>query len=408
MRLLLVEDKDSFRRLLVQALEGSTWDVLALADPMEALEALERSNFEVLVTDLRLPGLSGLELLKRAKRRQAGIRIVLMSAFGEPRDIVEAIHSGADDFLPKPFDLDHFQAVLNRLAALSEAPPPDPREPWVVQSPVMRALDQTLARTAESDAPVIFLGEPGTGRARCARRLHTLRDSRAPFLTLHASTLGTEGPSPRLLNMLETGSLFIAELEELPPSSLQGLIKAMDGSPNIRWMGSAQDVSILPEGLQLRLGVLSFNLPPLRQRKEDILPLFRQLLEQAAVRTGRPVPIMERAVEKILLGRDWNGNVRELAWCVDRALEGTQGVMLGALPESLALQNSLNLPWPAEGSLDAMLKTIERHAEAKLLTRAFIAAGRNPTEAASRLGLTLRAFAQRLREHGIALEDEAG
>ena len=135
MDLLLVEDKDSFRRLLTQALEGSVWTVRAVADPQEALRILESQPFEVLVTDLRLPGMSGLELIRRAKRLHPGLRVVLMSAFGEPKDIVEAMRLGADDFLPKPFDLDAFTAVLERLRALVGAPPPDPAEPWIAHSP---------------------------------------------------------------------------------------------------------------------------------------------------------------------------------------------------------------------------------------------------------------------------------
>lgn len=115
MRLLLVEDKDSFRRLLVQALEGSGWTAAACAHPGEALEALAREPFDAMITDLRLPGFSGLELLKRAKRLQPALRTVLMSAFGEPQDIVEAVRWGADDFLAKPFDLERFLELLARL-----------------------------------------------------------------------------------------------------------------------------------------------------------------------------------------------------------------------------------------------------------------------------------------------------
>ncbi len=111
MDLLLVEDKDSFRRLLTQALEGSAWSVRAVADPQEALRALEAAPSHVLVTDLRLPGMSGLELIRRARQLHPTLRVVLMSAFGEPRDIVEAMRLGAEDFLPKPFDLDVFLAI---------------------------------------------------------------------------------------------------------------------------------------------------------------------------------------------------------------------------------------------------------------------------------------------------------
>ena len=138
MRLLLVEDKDSFRRLLVQALADSPWTVEALADPAEALRALAAASHDVMVTDLRLPSMSGLELIRQAKRLQPALRVVLMSAFGEPKDIVEAMRLGADDFLPKPFDLDVFLALLDRLRALVGAPP-QPVPDGVVAHPGLRA-----------------------------------------------------------------------------------------------------------------------------------------------------------------------------------------------------------------------------------------------------------------------------
>jgi DNA-binding NtrC family response regulator len=215
MRLLLVEDKDSFRRLLVQALAGSAWDVTAVGDPAQALAVLAEAPFEVLVTDLRLPGMSGLELLKAAKRSRPALRAVLMSAFGEPGDIVEAMRWGADDFLPKPFDLDRFAEVLERLRALVEAPPPDPREPWIVQAPAMRELDQALAKAAQTSFPVLFQGEPGSGKRRAARRLHALRHPQAPFLCLSASSLSPAGPDERRMALLQGGSLLVSDLEDL-------------------------------------------------------------------------------------------------------------------------------------------------------------------------------------------------
>ena len=161
MDLLLVEDKDSFRRLLIQALEGSAWSVRAVADPQEALRALEAAPSQVLVTDLRLPGMSGLELIRRARQLHPTLRVVLMSAFGEPRDIVEAMRLGAEDFLPKPFDLDVFLALLDRLRALVGAPPPDPAEPWIAHSAPMQALDQALRRAAGTDAAGAVPGRTG-------------------------------------------------------------------------------------------------------------------------------------------------------------------------------------------------------------------------------------------------------
>jgi DNA-binding NtrC family response regulator len=402
MRLLLVEDKDTFRRLLVQALAGSAWDVLAVGDPMEALEALERSPFEVLVTDLRLPGITGLELLKRAKRLHPGLRIVLMSAFGEPKDIVEAMRSGADEFLPKPFDLDHFIGVLDRLLALVEAPPPDPRELWITQSPAMRQLDQSLSRAADSPVPVLFHGERGVGKLRAARRLHTLRNPQSPFLSASAASL----PDERHLKLLAGGSLYLTDLEGLPAAQAQVVLHliASNEGRNIHWMGGARALSEMPEALRLSLGVLTFEIPPLRDRKEDVLPLFRGFLETAARQEGRSTPLVERTIERDLLQRAWPGNLREMAWCVTQSLRATRGLILTALPDP-SLSEKVYIPLPEPGTLESMLAELAGTAESALLRRALEANAHNPAATAAALGLTPRVLAQRLREHRIPLEE---
>ena len=411
MDLLLVEDKDSFRRLLSQALEGTAWNALAVADPQEALLALETQTFQVLVTDLRLPGMSGLELIRRARRLQPGLRVVLMSAFGEPKDIVEAMRLGADDFLPKPFDLDAFLALLDRLRALVGAPPPDPAEPWVAHSPASQGLEMALRQAADSALPVLFRGERGAGRERSARRLHGLRHPAAPYLSVAAATLGPEGPDPSLLLLLEGGSLFISGLELLSPEAVAPLARAMDSGPGTRiaWMGSVDPEGILAPGIAQRLGALELQVPPLRERREDLLALTRQLLELAAKRDGRPVPWLERSAEKQLLEYSWPGNVRELEVLVGRTLLLSEGQAIRSFPDlRLGEAAPLCLPWPEAGGLDGMLKAVARSAEAKLLQRAMTEAADDLPRAAEALGLTLRTLAQRLREHGIPLEDREG
>jgi DNA-binding NtrC family response regulator len=408
MDLLLVEDKDSFRRLLSQALEGSVWKVKAVADPQEALRAMEAQAFHVLVTDLRLPGMSGLELIRRARRLNPGLRVVLMSAFGEPKDIVEAMRLGADDFLPKPFDLDGFLALLDRLRALVGAPPPDPAEPWIAHSPAMLALDTGLRQAASSSLPVVFRGERGSGRERCARRLHVLRHPAAPYLSLPAATLGSDGPDSRMLQLLEGGSLFLAGLEHLSPAAAGPLASAMDGEfgRRLTWMGGVDLEGVLAPEIAQRLGSLELRVPPLRERREDLLVLARLLLGQAARREGRPAAWLERGAERQLLEHAWPGNVRELEVLVGRTLLFNEGHAIRTFPDlGLGLAAPLCLPWPDAGSLEGMLKAVVRSAEAQLLQRALCeAAGDLPLTAES-LGLTLRTLAQRLRDHGIPLED---
>ncbi len=409
MRLLLVEDKDSFRRLLVQALAGSPWEVVAVGNPFEAFETLREGAFEAMVTDLRLPEFSGLELLKRAKRIQPGLRVVLMSAFGEPKDIVEAMRCGADDFLAKPFDLDLFHEVLERIRALVGAPPPDPREPWIAQSPTFRELEGHLAKAAESDASVLFIGERGVGKARAARRLHSLRHAGAPFLSLASGAIALDGIDPLRLSLIQGGSLFLADLETLPPASEAGLLRSMESEvgQDIHWMASARDLDSLTAHLRDHLGVLCFTLLPLRERREDILPLFRLFLETEARNEGRPVPFVDRLAERDLAKRDWRGNARELAWGVSQALRTQEGAVLGTLPHlATGIQEvPLCLPWPEPGTLDAMQAQVENEAEAQLLRRALQRGDGNLSQTATSLGITIRTLAQRLREHRISLED---
>ena len=410
MELLLVEDKDSFRRPLARALEGSAWSVRAVADPQEALAALAERPAQVLVTDLRLPGMSGLELIRRARRLHPELRVVLMSAFGEPRDIVEAMRLGADDFLPKPFDLEAFLALLERLRALAVAPPPNPAEPWIAHSPAMQALDEGLRRTADSDLPALFRGERGAGKARCARRLHLLRHSATPYLSLQAAALGPDGPEPGTLQLLQGGSLLLARLEQLRPEAAPALLRAMDtpAGQAVHWMASAPEGWPLPAPLAQRLGTLELHVPPLRERREDVLPLFRLFLEWGAAREGRPAPWLGPGAERALLDRPWPGNIRELEHLAGRALGLAEGLVIHQLPELRPGEDApLALSWPEDGPLEARLKAVAREAEGRILARVLREAAGSLPVAAECLGLTPRSLAQRLRDHGIPLEDEA-
>jgi DNA-binding NtrC family response regulator len=171
-------------------------------------------------------------------------------------------------------------------------------------------------------------------------------------------------------------------------------------------MGGARFLQAVPEALRLRLGVLCFHLSPLRERREDVLPLFRSFLEAAAHQDGRPCPLVERAVERELLQRTWAGNIDELAWCAARALRATQGAILASLPGTTStLDATLCIPLPEPAALEDMFAELVKIAEPALLRRALEAHGRNPSVTAAALGLTTRAFAQRLREYQIPLEE---
>jgi DNA-binding NtrC family response regulator len=272
----------------------------------------------------------------------------------------------------------------------------------------MQALESELRQVASSSLPVVFRGEQGSGRERCARRLHVLRHSAAPYLMLPASTLGPDGPEAELLQLVEGGSLFLAGLEHLSAAASGALARAMDSGPGRRlaWMGGVDPQGVLAPEIAQRLGSLELRVPPLRDRREDLLALTRQLLDQAAKREGRPAAWLERSAERQLLEHDWPGNVRELEVLVGRTLLHSQGLAVRNFPDlGLGLDAPLLLPWPKPGPLEEMLKAVARPAEAQLLRRALLNAAGELPRAAESLGLTVRTLAQRLRDHGIPLDD---
>lgn len=407
MDLLLVEDKDSFRDLLVKTLAETDWSVTAVGDPAEALARLEERPFPVLVTDLRLPGLSGLELIRRAKRLRPELRAVLMSAFGEPKDIVEAMKLGTDDFLPKPFDLEVFLELLARLRALAAAPPPPADEPWIALSPAMRALDAALRRAAETEHPVLFAGPLGSGKGRAARRLHILRRPGAPFRTLRADSLGEALDQDRL-RCLAGGSLHVAEADQLPGPLAEALARALDSAPGraLAWSAGVTRAEGLPEPLRHRLDVLRLEIPTLQARPEDALPLFQAFLARAAAASGRIAPTLERGLERALLPLAASGGAHGLELAAARALLINEGPVIRRLPEPDLGGAAVLLPEPRPGTLESMEASLLQAARPQLLRRALQDAGGALPAAAEALGLTVRSLAQRLREAGIPLEDE--
>jgi DNA-binding NtrC family response regulator len=274
----------------------------------------------------------------------------------------------------------------------------------------MRALDEALGRAAGTDLPVLFRGERGAGKGRCARRLHTLRHPGAPYLCLAAATLGADGPDPVALRLVQGGSLYLAGLEHLAPEAAAPLARAMDAAgSDIHWMAGLEAGAALAPGLAQRLGALELNVPPLRERREDLLALARALLEVDARRVGRTTPWLERAAERQLLEQPWPGNVRDLQALLARSLAHAEGTVIRAFPDLGADgAEPMSLPWPAPGSLEAMMRVAARVAEGQLLRRALAQAGGDLPRAAEGLGLSVRSLGQRLRDQGISLEDDGG
>ncbi|MCL1892922.1 MAG: response regulator [Holophagaceae bacterium] len=406
MRLLLVEDKDNFRRLLLKALKEAGWDVIEAPNPTKAIEILESETVEILVTDLRMPVFSGIELLKRAKRLNPTMGILLMSAFGEPKDIVEAMQSGADDFLPKPFDLDFFLERLNKLRLLVMSPPPNPNEPWVVASSAMQGVEKCLRTMSDTSQPVLFVGQVGSGRSRAARRLHVLRHPTAMFHSMSSRDLTPESLSETFLKNHTGGSLLIKDLDYLPSATLSTLIQCMEHNQGICWMGTCKEPADLPESLKSHIGVISITLAPLADRRDDILPIFHTYIAETCNREGRLIPAVDRMIERELYNNKWHGNVAELIWVASETIRRCMTGLIQDLPIWLTPEKqSILLPMPPKDKLDKMLGGIKESAERYFLEKYLHEANDDLSVAANRLGLTTKSFIQKLKEYGISLKD---
>ena len=442
--ILIVDDEirlgDALRRTL--ALEG--YDASYEPDAEEALRALRSQPFDVLLTDLVMPGIDGLELLRRAKRIRPGCEVVVMTAFATVDTAREALKRGAVDYLTKPFSVerDLFPLIRDLLATpgggdgeIGAAEPGSSVQGIVAASAPMRELVEKLPRIARSRASVLLRGDSGTGKEVVASALHRLseRERRAPRQgelrrvaggAARGGALRREqgAPTPArtatgpACSRPRTGArCFLDEVGELPGSIQAKLLRVLQdgefdrvgeaGRPlrvdvriiaaTNRDLEAAVGAGAFRKDLYYRLNVVPIALPPLRERPEDLRPLTQSFLE--ALAPSRTVRV-RREAWSLLERYDWPGNVRELRNALEHALVLGDGEEIR--PEDLpaALQHA---PARAAGAdEDGTLAELER----RCLAQALVKTGFNRTRAARLLGITRRTLGYRLRKY--ELEDE--
>lgn len=358
--LLVVDDDQEFRDILASHLSRSGFEVRAAGSGEEALTLCERRNFDVAIVDMMMPGMTGLDLLKRLKADHAECEVILLTGEGSIATAVEAMKLGAYDYLQKPFSLKELEAIAQKAserrnlrkevtqlkAALERTQPP---ADMVGQSPAMRDVYRLIEKAGPSDKAILILGESGTGKELVARALHR-RSSRAdkPMVTINCAALpetlleselfghekgsftGAIAAKPGLFEVADGGTLFIDEIGELPGSLQAKLLRVLeDGS--LRRIGSVQErrvnVRLLAatnrnlaaeveskhfrEDLYYRINVMSLELPPLRERRGDVPLLVYHFL-------GSNWKIEPEAMQALESYR-WPGNVRQLINALDRA-----------------------------------------------------------------------------------------
>src|SRR5438445_329947 len=405
-RILIADDEDGLRWVLEKGFRGAGYQVTAVKDGTTALREAEAQPFDLILLDIRMPGIDGLALLGRIRGKRPDAQVVIMTAHGTVETAIQAMQQGAYDYLAKPFDLDEALLLAERALTarrLSQeviSLKTGLKEVWefgalVGRHPTMQEVYKTIGRTAASDVTVLLRGESGTGKELVARALHHYsRRAGRPFVAVSSAAIPgtlleselfghergafTDAKERKLgkLELAHGGTLFLDEIGDMPPELQTKLLRALQERTIERVGGQESlriDVRVLAatnrdletmmregrfrEDLFYRLNVVTVTLPPLRERRRDIPLLVEHLLAKYAAELGER-GVAPEALDR-LVGHDWPGNVRELENVVQRAMVmATTGVIL---PEHLPIG-----PVSAAASV-AIDATLEEIIERKLL-----------------------------------------
>ncbi len=442
--ILVVDDEAAQRQLLRGFLESIGFHVREAASAEEALAAIGRQRPDMVLLDVRLPGINGMQCLAEIRRIAVDLPVLLITAYADLRQAVSAMKSGADDYLAKPIDLDELAVVISDTLGLADAAAAGNRGPG--QSPVpalpkgivcesagMRHVVQTAAVIAKSDAPVLITGPSGAGKEVIAQLIHRWSGrSNRPLVAANCAGLpeslieselfghvrgaftGATSARPGFFRAAHQGTLFLDEIGELPLTMQPKLLRALE-SGQVTPVGSDQPVEIdtrlvaatnrdlaeaveqgqFREDLYYRINVVELYVPPLGERREDIPKLARLFATQFA---GGPVRLSPQTMH-CLVANTWTGNVRELRNAMQRACLLCRGdiIMPEHLPAKIAGLASRD---GADDSTTGRLSQVER---TTILTTLEECQG-NRTQAAKKLGISRRGLIYKLR----AIEAESG
>ena len=459
--ILLVEDDSSLRVSLTQMLTAKGYAVSAAGSGTEALLHVQTTPPDLLLCDLHMPGMSGLDLYEKLKASFPRLAVIIMTGHGSAETAIQANRLGALEYLRKPLDRDELLRRVERaLSAVHHSAVPaslrGTSEPLLGESEAMYRLDQASGRAAAEDSPVLIRGETGTGKDLVARAIHEASTRRAgPFLTVHClavpeTLLGSElfgheigafpGASSRRPGKCELahgGSLFLDEIGELPLSLQarclrlieEGVCERAGGSEAIPIQVRLLAVTstnlearsaegLFREDLHQALGGLTIWLPPLRERGEDIVLLARYFLERFSQEFGVEPPTLSAAVISLLMTYPWPGNVRELANVIRQGLllSGGRSLEVEDLRPLLVSrpQQSVtppHLPRPVAPCAGIRVGMTLDQAERLLIERTLTLAGGNKKETARVLGISRNSLYDKLRRYSLrksSVEDDSG
>ncbi|HEY8120881.1 MAG TPA: sigma-54 dependent transcriptional regulator [Myxococcota bacterium] len=451
-RVLVVDDERGMRDFLEIFFRREGMDVATAANVAEARALLDADDFDLLMTDVQMPGASGIELLRSVKASAPETVVIVITAFATAETAIEAMKEGAYDYLTKPFKVDEVRLVVNKALEKklltvenkrlrSELRTQARQRVLIGTSAAMQRLYDLMAQVAATRTSVLVCGESGTGKELVARGIHDLSERREkPFVAVNCGAIpenlleselfghvkgsftGAVTNKPGLFEVAHGGTLFLDEIGDLPQTLQVKLLRALQ-EKQVRRVGgntdTAVDVRIITatnrdlhaeasagrfrEDLYYRLNVIQLALPPLRERMEDVPLLAQHFLEKFARELSRPACRLADGALQRILAYEFPGNVRELENTIERAVALCRGDVIEAelLPAALLAPRSASaaasrLPAPGE-TLDDLMNAFER----ELLLAALAKTGGVKKRAAQLLGITFRSFRYRLEKLGL-------
>jgi len=446
-RVLVVDDKENILKLFARLLED-THDVTCAGDGARALALLGTQEFDLVVTDVRMPGADGFEVLRTVKARHPDTEVVMMTGYATVTDAVEAMRAGAYDYLQKPFQPDAATEVVGRalerrrLRLQAEALAPTPRAATlelpggvVGHSPAMEEVHRLIAQAARLDITVLITGETGTGKEMVARLIHHRSAQRdMPLIKVNCAAIpetlleselfghvrgaftGATMTKRGKFALADGGSIFLDEIGTMTPAIQSKLLRVLQ-EREFEPLGAERtqkvDVRVIAatnrdlkqmvsdgkfqEDLYYRLNVIPVEIPPLRERREDIPVLMEHFVEKHRQRTGKRIDGVDEGVAETLQRYDWPGNVRELENTIERAVVLTTGPILTTASVSMIGATSAPPPGLPSLRLHQNLEWVER----ETIRRALEQSGGIKKDAAEQMGISQRALSYYLAKYRI-------
>ncbi len=448
-KILIVDDEALVRNFLGETLRRKNLDVTTVENGMKAVQLLKENVYDLVITDMRMPDLTGIDILKKVRELSPSTLTIVITAFGSIENAVEAMRLGAFNYLIKPFSPDTIEAVIdkanehqslvNENAYLRQDVQGISAHSMIAESPAMKKILKEVQQIAKSNANVLIHGESGTGKEVVAHAIHynSLRDNR-PFIKVNCAAIpdtlieseffghekgsftGAIGRKLGRFELANRGTLLLDEITEVPIMLQPKLLRAIQEQEFER-IGGVKPIKVdvriisttnreikqaihekqLREDLYYRLNVVPIHLPPLRERKEDIIPLAEHFLKKACQENHTEKKSFTADARQKLLNYDWPGNVRELSNIIERAvvIEPNSEIR----PEHLYLNSErLSLPRPSSGGkvITVPIGVTLQELEKQLIIETLEAHNMNRTKTAAALGISIRTLRNKLHEYG--------